>query len=130
MSYCSRALATFVALQHHAWLHSTSLQPYVKTKVEDLPVDGDGLFHKTTDDILMTEDEGQKRAKNLGILTIVCLVYAIEFHDVPRSAHFVATPLSHFLTEVRVLLAKGAIEPVPDSQHFLGFYSRDILVPK
>lgn len=62
-----RAMAAFIALRRHAWLQSTNLQPNIKAKVEDLPFDGEGLFHKATDDILAVENNGHKRAKNVGV---------------------------------------------------------------
>ncbi|XP_060089129.1 phospholipid-transporting ATPase ABCA1-like [Heteronotia binoei] len=55
------------AWRRHAWLRSTNLQPDIKQKIEDLPFDGLGLFHASTDEVLTSVDDGRKRAKRLGV---------------------------------------------------------------
>lgn len=67
VSYTSRALASSVAQCHHAWLSSTSLQPDIRLKIEDLPFDGAGLFNSATDETLSAVDDSRKKAKNLGL---------------------------------------------------------------
>lgn len=67
VSDTSRVLANSVAQRHHAWLASTSLQPDVCLRVEDLPFNGGGLFNSATDETLSTVDDSRKKAKNLGL---------------------------------------------------------------
>ncbi|KAL8177421.1 UNVERIFIED_CONTAM: hypothetical protein K2H54_004478 [Gekko kuhli] len=62
-------MATAVTLRRHAWLRSALLQTDIKQRTEDLPFDGCGLFHKTTDDALRDADESRRRARNLVVHT-------------------------------------------------------------
>lgn len=67
VSYTSRILANSVAQRRHAWLASTSLQPDVRLRVEDLSFDWAGLFNSATDETLSAVDDSRKKAKNLGL---------------------------------------------------------------
>lgn len=67
VSYTSGALANSIAQRCHAWLASTSLQPDVRLRVEDLPFDGAGFFNSATDETLSAVDESRKKAKYLGL---------------------------------------------------------------
>ena len=65
------------------------------------------------------------------VLTIIREGYSIEFDALPPSGYIKVTPPSPPLhEEVRTLLQKGAIIPVPTRQRHLGFYSRYFTVPK
>ncbi|KAL8198742.1 UNVERIFIED_CONTAM: hypothetical protein K2H54_022478 [Gekko kuhli] len=65
----SRILATGIALRRHAWLRTAHLPDDIKAKVEDLPFDGEGLFHTTTDQYLTSIDDSRKTAKRLGFFS-------------------------------------------------------------
>ncbi|KAL8175908.1 UNVERIFIED_CONTAM: hypothetical protein K2H54_013723 [Gekko kuhli] len=69
VSCSSRSLATGIALRCHAWLHTAHLPDDIKAKVEDLPFDGEGLFHTTTDQYLTSIDDSRKTAKRLGFFS-------------------------------------------------------------
>ncbi|KAL8163712.1 UNVERIFIED_CONTAM: hypothetical protein K2H54_034570 [Gekko kuhli] len=62
-------LATGIALRRHAWLRTAHLPDDIKAKVEDLPFDGEGLFHTTTDQYLTSIDDSRKTAKRLGFFS-------------------------------------------------------------
>ena len=65
------------------------------------------------------------------VLTIIKDGYSIEFDALPPSGVVRSTPPSDpLLKEVRILLSKGAIIPVPRGQRHRGFYSRYFAVPK
>ncbi|KAL8173140.1 UNVERIFIED_CONTAM: hypothetical protein K2H54_040593 [Gekko kuhli] len=60
---------TGIALRRHAWLRTAHLPDDIKAKVEDLPFDGEGLFHTTTDQYLTSIDDSRKTAKRLGFFS-------------------------------------------------------------
>lgn len=47
-----KTLTSAVCLQRHAWLHSSDLQYDTRAIIEDLPLEGEGLFSTITDTIL------------------------------------------------------------------------------
>ncbi|KAL8202982.1 UNVERIFIED_CONTAM: hypothetical protein K2H54_034026 [Gekko kuhli] len=67
--YYASSLATGIALRRHAWLRTAHLPDDIKAKVEDLPFDGEGLFHTTTDQYLTSIDDSRKTAKRLGFFS-------------------------------------------------------------
>lgn len=56
----SKQIATSISLWRHAWLRSATIPDDVRSRIEDLPFDGIGLFDTKTDEIL---DSLQKTRK-------------------------------------------------------------------
>ncbi|KAJ7331987.1 hypothetical protein JRQ81_014167 [Phrynocephalus forsythii] len=50
MDYATKSIATAVIIQHIAWFRLGSLA--ICSQTEDLSIDGEGLFHNTTDEIM------------------------------------------------------------------------------
>ena len=48
----SKQVAMAVTLHHHTWLQSLGISEDVRSRIEDLPFDGVGLFDEKTDEIL------------------------------------------------------------------------------
>ncbi|XP_015265773.1 PREDICTED: TATA box-binding protein-associated factor RNA polymerase I subunit D isoform X1 [Gekko japonicus] len=63
----SETMASAIALRRHSWLHSTFLQSDTKAYIEDLPFDGEGLFHASTDSVLQGKDKSIKGSHTLGV---------------------------------------------------------------
>lgn len=63
----AKTLTTGVALRRHSWLCATSLLPDSKSAIEDLPFDGVGLFHASTDSTLQEIDKNLKTSRTLGV---------------------------------------------------------------
>ncbi|XP_042300171.1 uncharacterized protein LOC121918142, partial [Sceloporus undulatus] len=47
-----RAMSASIALRRHAWLRGSDLNQSVRATIEDMPIDGSGLFHADTDERL------------------------------------------------------------------------------
>lgn len=62
----AKTLTTGVAIRRHSWLRVTSLLPDSKAAIEDLPFDGEGLFHASTDSTLQEIDKNLKASRTLG----------------------------------------------------------------
>lgn len=60
-------LATSMALCHHSWLHSTTLQTDIKMHIEDVAFDGLGVFNTFMDDTPAWMDDNHKWSKNLDL---------------------------------------------------------------
>ncbi|XP_042327966.1 uncharacterized protein LOC121932922 [Sceloporus undulatus] len=52
-----RAMSASMALHRHVWLRGSDLNSNMKSAIEDMPLDGTGLFHAETDERL-NQDEG------------------------------------------------------------------------
>lgn len=63
----AKTLTTGVALRRHSWLRTMSLLPDTKAAIEDLPFDGKGLFHASTDTTLQDIDKNLKTSRTLGV---------------------------------------------------------------
>lgn len=68
----AKTLTTTVALHRHSWLRATSLKPGTKAAIEDLPFDGIGLLHASTDATLQETDKNIKTSQTLGVTTSQC----------------------------------------------------------
>lgn len=60
-------LTTGVALHRHSWLRATTLLSDSKAAIEDLPFDGLGLFHASTEATLQDIDKNIKTSRTLGV---------------------------------------------------------------
>lgn len=60
----SRQATTAIALRRHAWLKATTLPEDAKTRIEEMPFDGIGLFNTKTDDILKEHQQMKRTAKS------------------------------------------------------------------
>lgn len=49
LDVCVRTIASGVTLRRHAWLRSSSFPQDTRAYIEDLPFNGEGLFHASTD---------------------------------------------------------------------------------
>lgn len=58
---------TVIALRHHLWLHSTNFVFDTRVPIEDLPFDGAGLCHYTTDTMLQVVDQSIKTSRTLSV---------------------------------------------------------------
>lgn len=63
----ARTLSSSVAMRRFAWLRTTALPHDTRTLIEDLPYDGQGLFHADTDTTLRRLDKNIKASKALGV---------------------------------------------------------------
>lgn len=63
----AKTLITAVALRRHSWLRATSLTQDTRLTIEDLPFDGVGLFHASTDSTLQEIDKNIKTSRTLGV---------------------------------------------------------------
>lgn len=57
LEMAAKTLTTSIAPQRHSWLRATNLQLDTRGVIEDLPFDGFGLFHGTTDSSLQEIDK-------------------------------------------------------------------------
>ncbi|XP_042299923.1 uncharacterized protein LOC121917874 [Sceloporus undulatus] len=64
-----RGMAASLALRRHAWLRGSDLNANVKSAIEDMPLDGTGLFHADTDERLNRKFRMKAAAKKHGMST-------------------------------------------------------------
>lgn len=142
----ARTIASGVALRHHAWLRTSSFPYDSRAFIEDLPFDGDRLFHSTTDNAIQELDKTIKATKNIRFSSH-------SRSSTPRSSSSSWTHLTSRLSATTWkprrpcqppwlsyskpsfipgqpsskgksnLLQKGAVEPIPASEERKGFYS-------
>ncbi|XP_042300019.1 proteoglycan 4-like, partial [Sceloporus undulatus] len=62
-----RGMAASLALRRHAWLRGSDLNANVKSAIEDMPLDGTGLFHADTDERLNRKFRMKAAAKKHGM---------------------------------------------------------------
>ena len=60
----SKAMATAVALRHHAWLRSDGITDDTRSRIEDLPFDGAGLLSEKTNEVMDNLHKIRKMAKS------------------------------------------------------------------
>ncbi|KAJ7332059.1 hypothetical protein JRQ81_014239 [Phrynocephalus forsythii] len=64
----SKILGAVVTLRRHAWLRSTGLTEDHKAHIEQLPFEGDSLFHPSTDNMMEDHHKKQNTAKRLNVV--------------------------------------------------------------
>ncbi|KAJ7326992.1 hypothetical protein JRQ81_016751 [Phrynocephalus forsythii] len=57
-----------VHLRRHAWLHTMGLSDNYKAHIEQLPFEGDDLFHPSTDDMMVDHWKKHAMAKRLNVV--------------------------------------------------------------
>ncbi|XP_042300661.1 uncharacterized protein LOC121918717 [Sceloporus undulatus] len=64
-----RAMSASIALRRHAWLRGSDLNQSVRSTIEDMPIDGSGLFHADTDERLNKKFRMKAAARKHGMST-------------------------------------------------------------
>ncbi|KAJ7324743.1 hypothetical protein JRQ81_017763 [Phrynocephalus forsythii] len=59
----TKIMGAAIGLRRHAWLRTTGLSDDHKAQIENLPFEGDKLFHPTTDDLMEDHHKKQNTAK-------------------------------------------------------------------
>ncbi|XP_042300728.1 uncharacterized protein LOC121918812 [Sceloporus undulatus] len=64
-----RAMSASIALRRHAWLRGSDLNQSMRSTIEDMPIDGSGLFHADTDERLNKKFRMKAAARKHGMST-------------------------------------------------------------
>ena len=63
----AKAMVSGVAMRRHAWLRSAGLPVESRSRIEDLPFDGEGLFNAETDSTMDTVQKAKATARKMGL---------------------------------------------------------------